>query len=311
MSTEAPRGPVAREGTACRCLLFTCALYPRQFGKGAELGADIAVIDLEDSVPPPRKAEARRNALPFFQGEGWPGLTRALRINSLRTTDGLRDILAVTEAAAAPPDILVVPKVESAEDLPILEELLGPGLGHVRFIPMLETARGIAESEEILTSSSRILAVIFGIADLAASVGTTMAWEHMLYARSRVLNAAARGGVLAVDSPCFEVDDDQALLREVRRSSEIGFAGMCAIHPRQVAAVTDGFTPRPEAVDRARRVLELAERRAGQICVLDGDMIGPPMFLAARRLLTQAARLEAAGKLAAADKLEMAGTAKS
>src|SRR5690349_20194281 len=113
------RGTIAPcEPLLCRSMLMTCALHVQRYDKASEVGADIATVDLEDSVPASSKEEARRLALPFLRGEvGGP--LRAVRINSLRTPDGLRDLLALLESGARP-DALFVPKVESAQDILIL-----------------------------------------------------------------------------------------------------------------------------------------------------------------------------------------------
>lgn len=287
----------------CRSMLMTCALSPQQYGKAGEVGADIGTLDLEDSVPACSKEEARRLALPFFTGRrGSGGWLRTLRINSLRTADGLRDILALLDSGARP-DALLVPKVSSAEEVLLLEELLGPALSATVFLVVIETAAGLCAVEEIASASPRVRALVFGGADFSADVGTTMSWDHLLYARSRLLVAAARAGIATIDSPCFDVRDPAALCSDVRRGQALGFLGKAAVHPGQVAAINQGFTPSPEAVSRACQILELTERRGGQIAVLDGEMIGPPAVLGARRLLALAERIAAVDELARAPRL--------
>jgi citrate lyase beta subunit len=283
-----------REPLLCRSMLMTCALNPQQYGKAEELGADVGTIDLEDSVPALRKDEARRLALPFFTDRADRRWLRTLRINSLRTAEGLRDILALLDSGARP-DALLVPKVDSAQDLLILEEILGERLASTVFLVVIETAAGLCAVEEIAAASPRVRALVFGGADFSAEMGTSMEWEPLLYARSRILVAASRAGIPAMDSPCFDIEDAEALRSDVSRSRELGFLGKAAVHPRQVAAINEGFTPEPEAVARARRILARIEERGGQIAVLDGEMIGPPAVLAARRLLALAERIGAFG----------------
>ena len=287
----------------CRSMLMTCALYPQQYCKAGEVGADIGTLDLEDSVPACSKEEARRLALPFFTARrGSRGWLRTLRINSLHTSDGLRDILALLDSGAQP-DALLVPKVSSAQEVLLLEELLGPGLASIVFLVVIETAAGLCAVEEIASSTPRVRALVFGGADFSADVGTTMSWDHMLYARSRILVAASRAGIATIDSPCFEVHDPIALRADILRAQALGFLGKAAVHPAQVAAINQGFTPSPEAVSRASRILELIERRGGQIAVLDGEMIGPPAVLAARRLLALMERIAAVEEPAKATRL--------
>jgi (S)-citramalyl-CoA lyase len=295
LPATSPEERAVRDGRApgplaCRSMLITCALHRAQYGKAGQLGADIATLDLEDSVPPARKEEARRLALPFLAGGPWAGITRGLRVNALRTPDGLRDVLALRESAARP-DVLMVPKVDAAEDLRILEQLLCDKLPDLGFVVIVETAHALCAVEEIAVATPRLRGLVFGTADLSADLGTTMSWEHMLYGRSRTLAAAARAGVPVIDSPCFELDDEAELRLQIRRAGEMGFAGKCAVHPKQVAAINEGFTPQPAAIARALEILDRTESSRGQICVIDGQMIGPPAVLAARRLLASAGKL--------------------
>lgn len=278
---------------------MTCALHPERYRRAAEIGADVGTIDLEDSVPALRKDEARRLALPFFAQRPSSGsCLRTLRINGLRTADGLRDILALLDGGARP-DALLVPKVDSAQDVLILQELLGERLASVVFLVVIETAAGLAAVDEIASASPRVRALVFGGADFSAEMGTDMAWEPLLYARSRILVAAARAGIPAMDSPCFDIEDAEALRSDIARSRKLGFLGKAAVHPRQVAAINQGFTPEPETVERARRILDLIEGHGGRIAVLDGEMIGPPAVVAARRVLALAERIAATAATAA------------
>ena len=272
---------------------MTCALYPQRYEMAGAVGADIGTIDLEDSVPAGSRDEARRLALPFFCEPGPGGWLRTLRINSLRSADGLRDILALLDSGARP-DALLLPKVDSAQDVHILDELLRERLPSTIFLVVIETAAGLAAVDEIAAATPRVRALVFGGADFSAELGTTMEWESLLYARSRILVAAARAGIPAMDSPSFDIEDQKGLCADVARSLKLGFLGKAAVHPRQVPVINQGYSPGPEEVARARRIVSLVERREGQIAVLDGEMIGPPMLAAARRLLALAERCEAA-----------------
>jgi citrate lyase beta subunit len=283
------------EPLLCRSMLMTCALHTHRYAKAAEVGADICTIDLEDSVPERSKEEARRLALPFFMdpGDRAPGAPlRAVRINSLRCPDGLRDILALLDSGARP-DALFVPKVDSAQDLLILQDLLGERLASVFFLVLIETAAGLSAVEEIAAASPRVRAISFGGADFSAELGISMAWEHLLYARSRIVVAAARAGIAAMDSPYFELDNAEGLREETAKSRAMGFQGRVAVHTKQVPAINAGYAPEPKAVERARRIVAATEEHGGQIAVLDGDMIGPPMVMAARRMLALAAKISA------------------
>lgn len=278
------------EPLLCRSMLMTCALHTHRYARAAEVGADICTIDLEDSVPETAKEEARRLALPFFLNRTPGGPLRAVRINSLRSPDGLRDILALLDSGARP-DALFVPKVDSAQDLLILQDLLGKRLASVFFLVLIETAAGLCAVEEIAAASPRVRAISFGGADFSAEIGISMAWEHLLYARSRIVVAATRAGIAAMDSPYFELDNQEGLREETAKSRALGFQGRVAVHTRQVADINAGYTPESKAVERARRIVAATEEHGGQIAVLDGDMIGPPMVMAARRLLALAEKI--------------------
>jgi citrate lyase beta subunit len=272
-------------------MLITCGLDSRQYGRAIEIGADIGTLDLEDSVPADRREAARRMMLPFLAAEpARPGFTRAVRPNSLRTPDGLRDLLALLESGARV-DALMLPKVETAEDVRIVEEVLGERRREIAFLVLIETARGLAAVEEIAAASPRVRALIFGAADFSADLGGTMEWEYLLFARSRIAAAAARARVLAIDTPFFDIADGEGLGRELERVRAMGYAGKVAVHPRQVPPINAGFTPEPAALAEARAILAAIDDSQGRIAVVDGRMVGPPAVIAARRLLALAARL--------------------
>lgn len=273
-----------------RTMLMTSAINPRQYPTALRSGADVCTLDLEDAVPPARRELARSVAARLFKRPS-PECIRALRINSLRTTDGLRDVLALAYGAIRP-DALLVPKVDCAHDLLILEDMLGKQAADIDFLVTIETAAGLAAVEQIATATPRVRALVFGAADFAADLGISMDWEPLLYARSRIVTAAAAAGIPAIDAPTFDLGNELALKIDVNRSRELGFGGKAAVHPRQVAVINDGFTPLPAEVERARRVIDIAQERSGEIGVLDGQMVGPPMVAAARRLLRRAKALD-------------------
>lgn len=272
-----------------RTMLMTSAVNPRRYRAALRSGADVCTLDLEDAVPPAQHDAARRHASRIFAMPSTE-CVRALRINSLGTTDGLHDILALAYGAITP-DALLVPKVNCARDLLILEDMLGDQLADVRFLATIETAAGLSAVEQIATATPRVCALVFGAADFAADLGISMDWEPLLYARSRIVTAAA-AGIPAIDAPTFDLSDDLALKIDVNRSRELAFGGKAAVHPRQVPVINDGFTPLPAEVERARRVIEMAHGLSGQIGVLDGQMVGPPMVAAARRLLARVKAVE-------------------
>jgi (S)-citramalyl-CoA lyase len=281
-----------RDPIVCRSMLITCALFTRRYERGEIVGADITMLDLEDSVPSDRKDEARRLALPFLAAGRRGHSLLGVRISNLRSADGLRDILYLTESGVRP-DLVMLTKIDTGEDVRIHERLLCGALPNVGFVVLIETARGLCAVEEIAAASDRIQALVYGAADLSTDLGTGMSWEAMFYGRARTAAAGAAARVPVLDSPCFEIGDAASLAFQIEKTRLLGFAGKCAVHPDQIEAINQGYSPPAAAVERARKIVARSESAGGQICVVDGDMIGPPHVTAARRLLAIAEKLHA------------------
>jgi (S)-citramalyl-CoA lyase len=270
--------------TRVRSWLFTPATRPDRFDKAAASGADVSIIDLEDSVAPADKVEARRTALSHLAQPAAGSSGRALRINGLETRFGLADLQAFLESSASP-DYLVLPKTESAAHLQILDRLLAEAGKATRLVALIESAQGLAAAEAIAASTPRLQALLFGAADMSADLGAGTAWAPLAYARSRVVAACALAGVLAIDSPFFDVKDHEGLAQETSQAIALGFAGKAAIHPNQIAPINAALTPRPEEVDRARAIL--AENAKG-VGVVQGQMVDEAVARKARRILIAA-----------------------
>jgi (S)-citramalyl-CoA lyase len=270
--------------TRVRSWLFTPATRPDRFDKAAALGADVSIIDLEDSVAPADKPEARRTALAHLAQPGAGSCARALRMNGLETRFGLVDLQALLESSARL-DYLVLPKTESAAHLQILDRLLAEVGKATRLVALIESAQGLAACEAIAASTPRLEALLFGAADMSADLGAGTAWPALAYARSRLIAACARAAVLAIDSPFFDVKDHEGLIQETSQAVALGFAGKAAIHPNQIAPINAALTPRPEEVARARAIL--AENAKG-VGVVQGQMVDEAVARKARRILAAA-----------------------
>jgi (S)-citramalyl-CoA lyase len=270
--------------TRVRSWLFTPASRPDRFDKAAASEADVSIIDLEDSVAPADKAEARRTALAHLAQRAAGSCGRALRMNGLETRFGLADLHDLLESSARP-DYLVLPKTESAAHLQILDRLLAEAGNTTRLVALIESAQGLAACEAIAASTPRLEALMFGAADMSADLGAATAWAPLAYARSRLVAACALAGVLAVDSPFFDVKDHEGLTQETSQAVALGFAGKAAIHPNQIVAINAALTPRPEEVARARAIL--AENAKG-VGVVQGQMVDEAVARKARRTLAAA-----------------------
>lgn len=266
-----------------RSWLFTPSTRPERFGKAADAGADVAILDLEDSVAPQSKAQARSEALSFLSTRP-AGVAYALRINAMESAAGMADLDALL-AANAEPDFLVVPKTESPEHLHVLDLSLRSTGKATRLIAQIESAQGLAAAEAIATSGARLAGIMLGAADMAADLGCDLSWDALAYVRSRIVAACALGDLRAIDTPFFNFQDEGALRAETTRAAGFGFSGKAAIHPSQIAAINETFTPTPSAIENARAVL--AENLKG-VGAVDGTMVDEAMARRARRILAAA-----------------------
>jgi citrate lyase subunit beta/citryl-CoA lyase len=252
-------------------------------GKAPSLPADEVVVDLEDGVAAAEKQQARELAVAALQ-RGPLGRTTALRVNARSTPWWEDDLRAAAEAG---PDVVVLPKVESAEDVSDAAELLPPSIG---LEAQIETARGLVEAESIAAAGHGLEALVFGPADMAASLGVpvlTIGAGNAEYALRRIVVAARAFGLQAVDGPHARLGDDLGLVLSARRALAHGYDGKWVIHPNQIEPVNFVFTPSPADVERAQRILATtggAER-------LDGEMVDEAARKLAESLLRRAGQL--------------------
>ena len=270
-----------------RSLLFVPATRPDRFEKAAAAGPDSVCIDLEDAVAPDDKEAARATALSFFSGELPKGPRWVLRINSPRTTLGLRDLLDLLSSAAAP-DALFIPKASSGDEMRWLDDLLSEAGKDIDLIPVVESAEGIDRAVEIAGSSLRNVALGFGSADYAAELGSDMSAAALAFGRGRIAAAAGQSGISAIDGIWPDFNDDDGLRGDTRLARSMGFDGKILIHPRQVDVVHSVFAPSADEVERARRIVAASEAAKGGIATVDGEMIDNPVVVAAQQILAAA-----------------------
>jgi citrate lyase subunit beta/citryl-CoA lyase len=226
--------------------------------KAASLPADEVIVDLEDAVAATDKEKARELAAGVLR-RGPLGPTTALRVNARSTPWWEDDLRAAAEARS---DVVVLPKVESPEDVSAAAELLPRDVG---LEAQIETARGLLEAERIAAAGHGLEALVFGPADLAASLGVpvlTIGAGASDYALAHVLAAARASGLQALDGPHARLGDELGLVLSARRALEHGYDGKWVIHPSQIEPVNRIFTPSPAELERAKRILEAAEGAA-------------------------------------------------
>ena len=277
-----------------RSLIFVPGLRPDMVPKALATGADIVCIDIEDAIAPNDKDEARAKTLGLFaQTPATGGAEIMVRINSLNTPDGLKDVLALL-ASETPPPALMLPKTKSAAEVRLLDELLIERCAAMRFHVIIETNDALSAAHDIARACDRIDSILFGAVDMAAELRCEVAWEPLLYARGRLVNAAAGAGVDLIDVPYLDLDDADGLAREAQASAALGFTGKAAIHPKQIDPINAAFSPDAAALDYAHRVIDAFDQAEGGLVVVDGKLIEKPVLRSVHRTLAIAEKIGAA-----------------
>lgn len=306
-----------------RCQLFGPGSRPALFAKMAASEADVINLDLEDSVAPTDKAEARANVIRAISEVDWGRKTLSVRINGLDTPWWYRDVVELLEQAGDRLDQIMIPKVGCAADIYAVDALVTAverAKGRTKpigFEVIIESAAGISHVEEIAAASPRMLAMSLGAADFAASmgmattgIGGTQENYYMIregakywadpwhWAQAAIVAACRTHGLLPVDGPFGDFSDDAGFRAQALRSATLGMVGKWAIHPKQVALANEVFTPSDAAVAEAREILaamEAAKARGEGATVYKGRLVDIASIKQAEGIVRQADLL--AGKV--------------
>ncbi len=262
--------------------IVTPAVADERFAKARACGAAVTLVDLEDSVAPQDKDLARESAADFFATAEPAGPLPGIRINSLLTLTGLRDLDALTAYPCRPP-LVLVPMVESARDIEVTAAALDTDGYAPQIWALIETPRAIEKAPSIF-AAPRLTGVLFGAADYAAITGAGRTWQALLHARSVLANSAAAAGIAAVDSPWFELGDTDGLRREAELARELGFTGKAAVHPDQVPVITEAFRPTEAELAQARAIVAARRESGASVTSVHGQMVGAPFYAAAQAL---------------------------
>jgi citrate lyase subunit beta/citryl-CoA lyase len=287
---------------------------PTLFPKALDGEADCVFLDLEDAVAPDDKEQARKNVVGGLLEHDWRGRgkTVAVRVNGIDTHYMYRDVIDVVEQAGHRLDVVLVPKVGVAADVYLVDALLtqieaARGIPHrIGIEVLIETALGLANVEAIAQASGRLEAMHFGVADLAASLRARTVsigglnpdypgdqWHGAL---SRVVTACRAYGLRAIDGPYGDFKDPEGYRAAARRAAALGYEGKWAIHPSQIVLANEVFTPPPEEIERARRILTAlddAARDGRGAAQLDGRMIDAASARMAQNVVRVAAAIAA------------------
>ncbi|MCA1225187.1 CoA ester lyase [Saccharopolyspora sp. 6M] len=249
----------------------------KMIDKARGLAVDSFFLDLEDAVAPLAKAEARGRVAAALNEGGWDGKIRSVRVNDLTSQWTYRDVVEVVETAGENLDTIVLPKVSTPDhvrwlDLTLtqVERATGLEVGRIGVEAQIEDARGLAEVDAIASASPRVEALVFGPADFMASIGVRSmvvgeqppgydVGDAYHYVLMRMLVAARAHDVQAIDGPYLAIKDVEGLRRVGGRSAALGFDGKWVLHPAQVDAVNELFSPRQADYDHAENVLDAYE----------------------------------------------------
>ena len=285
-----------------RSRLYVPGNNPRFLARAGASGADGIILDLEDSVAPDRKMEARVLVAHALDAIDFGDSEVMVRIN--QGEEGLTDLEWVVPG---PVQLILVPKVEHAAQVESVSsriEEIASRCGReepVWLMPIIESPLGILQALEIARAAESSVALTLGLQDLSAEMGTTPT-EHgteSLVARSLVVLAARAAGLQPIDTVYTDVKNEEGLRESIRRARELGFVGKGCIHPAQVGIVNDSFLPTAKELEKARNIvlaMEEAERRGLGAIALGSKMIDPPVAAQARNLIDNAIRLGQLGE---------------
>jgi len=286
---------------------------PALFAKAAASDVDYVFLDLEDAVAPGDKEQARRNVIEGLRDIDWRGLgkTISVRINGIDTHYMYRDVVDVVEQAGEHLDTILIPKVGVPADVYMVDAMVtqieeAKGLTNAIGIEVLiETTLGMANVEAIATSSPRLEAMHFGVADYAASCRARTTnigglnpdypgdqWHEGL---SRMLVACRAYGIRPIDGPFGDFNDPDGYMDGARRAAALGYEGKWAIHPSQIGLANEVFSPPAEEVDRAHRILAALADAAAEgrgAAQLEGRMIDAASARMAENVVAQAAAIQ-------------------
>jgi len=250
---------------------------PRFLEKAQGLEADQVFLDIEDSVAPIAKADARKNIVDVLNTGDWSGKVRTVRVNDWTTQWTYKDVIEVVEGAGANLDCIMLPKVQTPEQVVALDTLLtqiettmGCDVGRIGIEAQIENALGLINVDAIATASPRVATIIFGPADFMASsnmkslvVGEQPpgydVGDAYHYILMRILMAARAHDKQAIDGPYLQIKDLDGFSRVAGRSAALGFDGKWTLHPDQIAAANEVYSPKQEDYDHAENILDAYE----------------------------------------------------
>ena len=250
---------------------------PKMLDKAKDLPADQVFMDIEDAVAPLAKPDARKNIVAALNEGGYDGKVRSVRVNDWTTEWTYLDVIEVVSGAGANLDCIMLPKVQGPEQIRALDMLLtqiekseGLDVGRIGIEAQIENAMGLTMVDEIAAASPRVETIIFGPADFMASINMKSlvvgeqppgydVGDAYHYILMRILMAARAYDKQAIDGPYLQIKDLDGYTRVAERSAALGFDGKWVLHPDQIAAANEIFSPRQNDYDHAELILDAYE----------------------------------------------------
>ena len=268
-----------------RSFIFCPGNRPDMIPKALKSGADMVCIDLEDAIIPEHKSLSRIETVKAFEDIDYPkGVETLIRINDVNSEDGKKDIDLILNANNTASG-LMLPKIQSIEEIITLENKIKEKNKDLNLHIIIETNQGLENAWSIAHSSSLIKSLLFGGVDMSADLGCNGDWFSLLYARSRVVHAAAGAGIDSIDVPFLDLEDMEGMNTEAQKSKNLGFSGKGSIHPKQIEQLNKVFTPSEEEIAYANKVIKAFNEASDGLVVVDGKLIEKPVLRTALKTI--------------------------
>lgn len=285
-----------------RSMLFVPAYNEKFIKKAMECETDAIIFDMEDGVPKEKRKEARIILKKYLDSKAFRGRQIVLRVNPLQTDDLPEDLKLITDDQIMG---IITPKISDAGNIKAFEALLdfveyreGLEPGSLKLLPLIEKAQAVINVDSIAAASKRNIALLFGGEDYLDSVsGKNDCPRHLFdMPRTMIVMAARTHGLLPIDTPFLDIKNEAAFLAEESQSCAMGFAGCLIVNPIQLSWCNSVFSPSQEEIDHAKEIIETVQRIQAQGAnetVINGKMVGPPMYKRAIKVMDLVKQIEA------------------
>ena len=268
-----------------RSFIFCPGNKPDMIPKALSSGADMVCIDLEDAIIPEHKDISRSSTIRAFEDISVPhGVETLIRINDVNSKDGKEDIKAILESVNTASG-LMLPKIQNVNEIIDLEKQIKLANKNLNLHIIIETNKALENAWLIAQSSPLIKSLLFGGVDMSADLGCNGDWMSLLYARSRVVHAAAGAGIDSIDVPFLDLEDMEGMRQEAQKSKNLGFSGKGSIHPKQIALLNKVFTPSESEIEYANKVIKAFNEASDGLVVVDGKLIEKPVLRTALKTI--------------------------